>query len=323
MRSFGRLAVAVALVAAVLPAAPRAQSRQAADLYQQARAREAALRTELGSASATTTPSDLLARMRTLARTYEDLWRLFPTSPYSDDALWYGAMLAGDAFSHSGDAADRTRALKMLQALTTNFPTSSLLKHVAPQVEKLEAAQPTRPAETPARVGVSPQAPTSAASQTSAALPASVASSVRTAPAAPTYATLTGIRREVLADVVQGYELAQFSPWELGLIIEVDGIPDPAVWYWDHLDVQTQPDAAVNDIVGVEVAVKDPDTVAAVWNKLLDLEPGGTRRVNLGERYVSFVAGEGKPKMTSITLRLAHDQRRAAESLLGLQVNYV
>jgi len=203
MRSFGRLAIAVALLAALFPAAAPAQSRQAADLYQQARAREAALRTELGSASATTTPSDLLARMRTLARTYEDLWRLFPTSPYSDDALWYGAMLAGDAFSHSGDAADRTRALKMLQALTTNFPTSSLLKHVAPQVEKLEAAQPTRPAETPARVGVSPQAPTSAASQTSAALPASVASSVRTAPAAPTYATLTGIRREVLADVVR------------------------------------------------------------------------------------------------------------------------
>jgi hypothetical protein len=145
------------------------------------------------------------------------------------------------------------------------------------------------------------------------------------------HSDVVGVRRraremgiaEVLADVVQGYELAQFSPWELGLIIEVDGIPDPAVWYWDHLDVQTQPDATVNDILGVEVAVKDPDAVAAVWNTLLDLEAGGTRRVNLGGRYVSFVAGEGKPKMTAITLRLAHDQRRAAESLLGLQVNYV
>ena len=102
------------------------------------------------------------------------------------------------------------------------------------------------------------------------------------------HSDVVGVRRraremgiaEVLADVVQGYELAQFSPWELGLIIEVDGIPDPAVWYWDHLDVQTQPDAAVNDIVGVEVAVKDPDTVAAVWNKLLDLEP---RRDTTGE----------------------------------------
>lgn len=145
------------------------------------------------------------------------------------------------------------------------------------------------------------------------------------------HSDVVGVRRraremgiaEVLADVVQGYELAQFSPWELGLIIEVDGIPDPAVWYWDHVDVRPEPDALVNDIVEVEVAVQDPDAVVAVWNKLLDLEPSGTRRVNLGDRRVSFVAGPGKPKMTSMTLRLAQDQPRAAEQLLGLRVNYV
>jgi hypothetical protein len=145
------------------------------------------------------------------------------------------------------------------------------------------------------------------------------------------HSDVVGVRRraremgiaEILADVVQGYELAQFSPWELGLIIEVDGVPDPAAWYWDHLGVQPEPDALVNDIVAVEVAVKDPDTVVATWNKLLDLEPSGTRRVNLGDRYVSFVGGTGKPKMTSMTLRLAQGQSRAAEQLLGLQVNYV
>lgn len=128
---------------------------------------------------------------------------------------------------------------------------------------------------------------------------------------------------EVLADVVQGYELAQFSPWQLGLIIEVDGIPDPAVWYWDHLDVRPDPDALVNDILEVEVAVVDPDAVAAAWHKLLDLVPSGTRRVHLGDRCVNFVAGAGKPRMTSVTLRLAQDRPRAAEQLLGLQVNYV
>jgi len=202
MRSFGRLAVAIALVAALLPAAPRAQSRQAADLYQQARTREAALRKDLGTSSATT-PTDLLTRMRTLVRTYEDLWRLFPTSPYSDDALWYGAMLSGDAFWQSGDAADRTRALKMLQALTANFPTSSLLKHVPPQVAKLEAAQPARPAETPGRAVASPPAPSPApAPTTTPATPTLVPDSTRTATTA-TYATLTGIRREVLPDAVR------------------------------------------------------------------------------------------------------------------------
>lgn len=145
------------------------------------------------------------------------------------------------------------------------------------------------------------------------------------------HSDVAGVRRraremgiaEVLADVVQGYELAQFSPWELGVIIEVDGIPDPAVWYWDHLGVQPEPDAMVNDIVAVEVSVQDPDAVVAAWNRLLDLEASGTRRVHLGDRCVSFVAGAGKPRMTAVTLRLAQDQPRATEQLLGLQVNYV
>ena len=145
------------------------------------------------------------------------------------------------------------------------------------------------------------------------------------------HSDVVGVRRraremgiaEVLADVVQGYELAQFSPWELGIIIEIDGIPDPAVWYWDHLGVQPEPDALVNDIVAVEVTVPDPDAVVAAWNNLLDLEPTGTRQVNLGERRVSFVAGSGKPQMTAMTLRQAQGQPRATEQLLGLRVNYV
>src|SRR4051794_10835238 len=105
MRSFGRFAIAIALVAALFPAAPRAQSTHAAELYQQARAREAELRKELDRAKASTVSADLVTRIRTLARTYEDLWRLFPTSPYSDDALWYGAMLSADAFWQTGEPA--------------------------------------------------------------------------------------------------------------------------------------------------------------------------------------------------------------------------
>jgi hypothetical protein len=142
---------------------------------------------------------------------------------------------------------------------------------------------------------------------------------------------VAGVRRraremgiaEILADVVQGYELAQFSPWELGLIIEVDGIPDPAKWYWDHLGVEAEPGAAVNDIVEVEVAVQDPDSVARTWTTLLDLEPSGTRTANLGERRIRFIEGAGKPRMTSITLRLAGNGPRATERLLGLDVHFI
>lgn len=128
---------------------------------------------------------------------------------------------------------------------------------------------------------------------------------------------------EILADVVQGYELAQLSPWELGLIIEVDGIPDPDKWYWDHLNVLPESDAAISDIVGVEIAVPDPLAVARVWQTLLDLPSDDPRSVDLGGRKVSFIEGSGKPRMTSMTLRLSGKTARAPERLLGLDVRYV
>ena len=141
MLSFGRWAAATALVAALLPGVGRTQSTQSADLYQQARAREAALRKQLDAApSSSTAANDLLERLRILTGTYEDLWRLFPTSGYSDNALWQGALLAADAFWEFGDPADRATSLRLLQALTANFPTSSLIKQVPAQVKRLEAA---------------------------------------------------------------------------------------------------------------------------------------------------------------------------------------
>ena len=201
MRSFGRITLALALTAALLPARAHAQSTQAANLYQQARALETALRQELNSARSPV-PSDLLTRMRTLAKTYEDLWRLFPTSPYSDDALCNGAMLSADAFWQTGDAADRTRALRLFQALSSKFPTSSLIKKVAPQVARLQAAKPTEPA--PRAVAALPSAVTPVVP--AAAVPAQT--SARTPPVSPaaaasSYATLTSIRRDVLPDAVR------------------------------------------------------------------------------------------------------------------------
>src|SRR4051812_16346094 len=194
MRSFGKGAAAIALAALVLSVAPRAQSAQAADLFRQATARETELRKAIEATPASTPKAaDLLTRMRTLAHTYEDLWRLFPTSPYSDDALWHGAMLAADGFWQAGDAADRAMSLKLFQALKTNFPTSSLVKRVQPEVVRLESAKAAEAtAPRPASVAT-PAAPTVATP--AAARPVT--------PAAPGYATLTAIRREVLPDVLR------------------------------------------------------------------------------------------------------------------------
>jgi N-acetylmuramoyl-L-alanine amidase len=161
----GRRYVLVTALVALLAAAPHAQSTQAPDLYKQALALETGLRKDIDATRASTLPVDLLTRMRTLIRTYEDLWKLFPTSPYSDNALWQGAMLSADAFRQSGEATDRATATRMFQALTKNFPTSSLVKQVPVQLKRL---QETVPATTLTQ-----------------------------------QSTLTGIRREVLPDALR------------------------------------------------------------------------------------------------------------------------
>lgn len=127
---------------------------------------------------------------------------------------------------------------------------------------------------------------------------------------------------EILRDVVDGHELSQYSPWELGLIIEVDGIPDPGAWYWDEVGWTLEPDAAVDDILEVEVAVEDPDTVTDLWLRLLDLAPAGPREVRMGDRVVRLVQGTGRPRMSAVTLRTADRTPRESEELLGLVVRY-
>ena len=127
---------------------------------------------------------------------------------------------------------------------------------------------------------------------------------------------------EILRDVVDGYVLSQYSPWELGLIVEVDGIPDPEKWYWDDVGWTLEPDASVVDILEIEVTVEDPDKVTALWHQLLDLAPSGPREVRLGDRVVRFVEGTGRSKMTSLTLKTAGDEPREGEELLGLAVRY-
>ena len=142
-------AIVVAALAAVLCVAAttrvHAQS-QAAELYKEALAREAQLRRELDAQPAHG-DTTLLMRMRTLVTAYEDLSRLFPTSGYSDNALWQAGRLSADAFWQFGDLNDRNTALRLFTALTSRFPTSSLVKRVPEQTARLERVRlPPSPA---------------------------------------------------------------------------------------------------------------------------------------------------------------------------------
>jgi N-acetylmuramoyl-L-alanine amidase len=142
MRSFGRRGAAVALLVAI--AAPALQGQTDAEpLYREAVRREEALRREIDGRAAGAPAAPLLERARTLMQTYEDVARLFPKSGFGDDALWQGAMLAGEAYFEFGLEPDRTRALRLFKAIETRYPSSSLVKQVAAQSARLSA--PRRP----------------------------------------------------------------------------------------------------------------------------------------------------------------------------------
>lgn len=271
---------AAALIALALMLAPglsHGQSTQAADLYKQALAREAQLRQQLDTLPASSPrAADIVVRMRTLAQTYEDLWKLFPTSGYSDNALWQGAMLAADLFWQAGDPADRTTALQLLKALTANFPTSSLLKQVPAQRTRLEAAKPAAPAST-TRTTVPPAATPAAPAPPSAAqamrTPAPAASPIAP-PAVSRYAMLTAIRRDVLPDTLR-------------VTLELEREP---VFNWERIDGPPR----------VFIDMQNTQAAAPLKDASLPFPDDVVRRIRVGRqlngrtRVVLDLSGAGK-----------------------------
>ena len=133
------LVVAAICVCAAAPLV--AQGSNAARLFQEAQSRESALRMEIDTRKAGSPDTPLIERARTLVGAYEDISRLFPASPYNDDALWRGGVLSADAFWEFGQPDDRATAMRLLKTLTTRYPGSPLVKQAGPQLERLAAAK--------------------------------------------------------------------------------------------------------------------------------------------------------------------------------------
>ncbi len=138
MRSCASFAI---VFCCVLAPEVSAQTSNAAKLLKEAEGREATLRAEIDTRKAGAPASPLLERTRTLVGAYEDISRLFPTSPHSDDALWHAGVLAADAFFEFGQPEDRTTAVRLLKTLGNRYPTSSLVRQTAPQLDRLNAAK--------------------------------------------------------------------------------------------------------------------------------------------------------------------------------------
>jgi N-acetylmuramoyl-L-alanine amidase len=176
--------------------AVRAAAVPVETLFADASAKEAAVRKALGVREPNAT---VLRAVRTVVGDYENVVRLFPTSGFSDDALWRAGMLAREAFEEFGEARERSNALRLLKFLASQYPASRFAKQVAAQVDWLDA----HPAKSTASAAASgPPASPAPASGIAAATGA-------TSAAAP-LVSIKDIRRAVLTDVVR-------------VVIELDG----------------------------------------------------------------------------------------------------
>src|SRR5262245_30986088 len=137
-----RRTFAAAIACMCIAATSSAQGSNASVLYREAVKRETALRREIDTRNAASPATPRLERTRVLVGAYEDIAQLFPASPYGDDSLWHGGLLAADAFWEFGQQDDRTRALRLFKALATRYPKSALAKETGSHVQRLDAAQP-------------------------------------------------------------------------------------------------------------------------------------------------------------------------------------
>ena len=107
-------------------------------------------------------------------------------------------------------------------------------------------------------------------------------------------AEAAGVRVAIDLDV-HGIRIVQFHPGDLGLLVELDEIPDAQQWHWDDVEFEPSPNALIRDVVGIDVAAKDPFARAELWASILGVEVDEWDDVpflRLGERTVRFVADD-------------------------------
>ena len=280
MRSFGKTA-ALVLLLATCSAPLHAQSSQPQRLYNEALERDTALRREMDTLRAGTSSASVLLRARTLVTTYKDFSRLFPTSGYSDNALWQGATLAAAAYWQFGESVDRETAIEMLEDLEKRFPTSSLVKQIPAEMSRLTAGAP--PPTVPRAVPPAGAGPTARPAES----PAAGTSGAATAPpASGEPASLRAIRREVLRDALR-------------ITLELDR---EVAFYHEQLDapprvfVDLRNTAAAASLRGATIRYPD-DVVMQVrvglhlgarTRVVLDLAGAGVRRYSVYPLYNPF-----------------------------------
>lgn len=135
-------------------------------------------------------------------------------------------------------------------------------------------------------------------------------------------ALAAGIRIPVELEVF-GNHVMQLHPKDVGLLLEIDGITDRDTWFWDDINPGPEPDATVDEIIGVSVPVADPVATATQWRELLDLgAQAAPDTVQLGGPWVRFVPG-GPSAAWTVVLRRAAGATVTAPVLPGVSFELV
>jgi N-acetylmuramoyl-L-alanine amidase len=204
-RSISFLPVAAALGALViLPSHASGQPQTARTRFEDAQARESAIRTTLEAATPEAGVSQAaIDEARSVITAYQSIVRRYPVSGYSDNALFNAAGLAETLLEKFGQARDRDAAVRLYRRVGAEYPTSSLVKQAESAASRLapaEAANGTAPA---AAVSGQPS-PSPAPAAAAATAPASARTPAAAGSTPPTSrARLTGIERVVLPDTVR------------------------------------------------------------------------------------------------------------------------
>lgn len=144
MKHAFRVCALLAIVLAVGGRNGQGAPQTVRELYATAVLRERALRVVPNK----TGPS--VKDYRATVSAYDAVVRRFPTSGYVDNALWQGAIVAGDAFERFGDERDRSTARRMLELLVDQYPSSPLVRKARDVLERMHGPKTVADVETPA-----------------------------------------------------------------------------------------------------------------------------------------------------------------------------
>lgn len=119
--------------------------------------------------------------------------------------------------------------------------------------------------------------------------------------------------RVAIDTVAFGKTVLQLHPKDFGLLLEVDGIDDPDVWFWDDISPGPSATAGIDEVIGVEIPAGDPALLADRWSDVLGIgAPSADHQLDLGGAWVRFIPDDVSREWV-VTLRRSSAAASAPE----------